>query len=94
MEDVEKEDSMSEMLVFDEDVTTGIYEVGVTIRVGGDKANIQRMIDDLSLSEQKLHLLSYNWDEESSISFAEDGTYDVNTDCTLTMSMNLYMCEE
>ena len=94
VEDAEKEDSMSEMPVYDEDVATGIYEVGVTIRVGGDKANIQRMIDDLSLAEQKLHLISYNWDEENSISFAEDGTYEVSTDCTVTMSMNLYMCEE
>ena len=90
----EDDDFMSETPVFEEDVATGIYKVGVTVRVGGDKANIQRMIDDLSLSKQKLHLISYNWDEESSISFAEDGTYDVNTDCTLTMSMNLYMCEE
>lgn len=90
----EDDDFMSETPVFEEDVASGIYKVGVTVRVGGDKANIQRMIDDMSLSKQKLHLLSYNWDEESSISFAEDGTYDVNTNCTLTMSMNLYMCEE
>lgn len=90
----EDDDFMSETPVFEEDVASGIYKVGVTVRVGGDKENIQRMIDDMSLSKQKLHLLSYNWDEESSISFAEDGTYDVNTNCTLTMSMNLYMCEE
>ena len=90
----EDDDFMSETPVFEEDVATGIYKVGVTVRVGGDKANIQRMIDDLSLSKQKLHLISYNWDEENSISFAEDGTYEVSTDCTMTMSMNLYMCEE
>lgn len=90
----EDDDFMSETPVFEEDVSAGIYKVGVTVRIGGDKANIQRMIDDLSLSKQKLHLISYNWDEESSISFTEDGTYDVNTNCTLTMSMNLYMCEE
>lgn len=89
-----EDDFMSEKPVFDEDVSTGIYQVGVTVRVGGDKANLQRMIDDLSLSEQKLHLIGYDWDEESSISFTEDGTYDVNTECTLRMSMNLYMCEE
>ena len=90
----EEDDATNEIPVFDEDVSTGIFEVGVTIRVGGDKANIQRMIDDLSLSEQKLHLLSYYWDEENSISFSEDGTYEVSTDCIVTMSMNLYMCEE
>lgn len=77
-----------------EDVSTGIYAVEVTVRVGGDRADLQQLIDDLSVTERRLHLSSYSWDDERSISYHEDGTYEVNTEHTLTMTINLYMCEE
>lgn len=77
-----------------EAVSTGVYMVEVTAKVGGTASDIQSLIDDLSLSEKKQHLINYSWDEESSISFAEDGSYQISTDRILTMTLDLYMCEE
>lgn len=77
-----------------EEVETGIYAVSITMRVGGDRADIQQLIDDLSTTEQKLHLNSYSWGTERSVTYNEDRTYEVNTNQTMTMSLNIYMCEE
>lgn len=77
-----------------EEIQTGIYEVSVTVRVGGEREHIQQLIDDLSATEQKLHLNSYSWGSERSISYNEDGTYEVDTNQTMTMTIHLYMCEE
>lgn len=77
-----------------ETVPTGIYEVSVTMRVGGDRKNIQQLIDDLSGVTGKIHLTSFSWGEERSVDFDEDGAYEVKTNVTMTISLNLYMCEE
>ncbi|MGN1204296.1 MAG: hypothetical protein ACI4SA_04480 [Lachnospiraceae bacterium] len=79
---------------FTDDISTGIYAVEVTMRVGGDREDLERLIDDLSVTDQKMHLCSYSWDEQRSILYHEDGTYDVDMENTLTMTINLYMCEE
>lgn len=77
-----------------DDITTGIYAVEVTMRVGGEREDLERLIDDLSATDQKMHLRSYRWDEQRSIAYHNDGTYGVDTEHTLTMTINLYMCEE
>lgn len=80
--------------ILPEDISTGIYAVAVNMRIGGEKADIQRLIDDLSTTDQKLHLCSFNWGVEDSMSFEDDGSYEVAKEHSLTMSINLYMCEE
>lgn len=75
------------------DVPTGIRQVTVSMRVGGGEEDIQRLIDALSKPDEKLHLISYSWGEESSISDTDDGDYEVSMERTLTMGINLYMCE-
>lgn len=76
------------------DVSTGIRQVTVSMRVGGGEEDIQRLIDALSQPDEKLHLISYSWGEESSISNTDDGDYEVSMERTLTMGINLYMCED
>lgn len=85
---------LSPETILPEDISTGIYAVAVSMRVGGEKADIQRLIDDLSQTDEKLHLLSFQWGAEDSMSFEDDGSYEVAKEHTLTMSINLYMCEE
>lgn len=77
-----------------EDVPTGIYAVSVTMRVGGSETDIQRLIDGLSVSGQLIHLSSYDWDSERSITYNDDGSYEITTQRTMTMNLILYMCEE
>lgn len=76
------------------DVSTGIRQVTVSMRVGGGEEDIRRLIDALSQPDEKLHLISYSWGEESSISNTDDGDYEVSMERTLTMGINLYMCED
>lgn len=84
----------AQLFAEEEAVSTGVYMVEVSAKVGGEEAALERLIDDLSVSDKKQHLLNYSWGEESSLSFAEDGTFQVGTDRTLTMTLDLYMCEE
>lgn len=78
----------------DEDIATGVYAVGVTMRVGGERADLQQLIDEFSKENKKVYLDGYNWESERSIRILEDGSYDIGTDQTLTVNLNLYMCEE
>lgn len=77
-----------------EQISTGIYAVSVDMRVGGSSDDIQKLIDDLSQSEEKIHLLSYSWDSERSVSYSPDGTYEINTDEMMNMELKIYMCQE
>ena len=54
--------------------------------------HIQKMIDDLSASATKMQLTGYEWDSERSISYNEDGEYEVDTDTLLNMDAVIYMC--
>ena len=78
----------------EEKISTGIYAVSVAMRVGGSRENIDRLIDKLSASDKELHLLGYSWGNERSISYNDDGTYEINTNRTITLQLMLFMCEE
>ena len=75
-----------------EAASTGIYAVSISMRVGGKQDDIQKMIDDLSASDTKMQLTGYEWDSERSISYNEDGEYEVDTDTLLNMDAVIYMC--
>lgn len=78
-----------------EPVTTGIYEAGVTLRVGGDEDRLLELIEDLSNSDMKLRVCSYSWSEERSLTeVGEDGEYTIAIERVLTISLELYMYEE
>lgn len=74
--------------------TVGIYMVAVSMRLGGDKKNITRLLDDLAYSSKKLRLVSYSLDTEENSIYHEDGTVETFSTDMLSLSVELYMCEE
>ncbi|MCR5727362.1 MAG: hypothetical protein K6G24_07840 [Lachnospiraceae bacterium] len=74
--------------------TTGIYMVTVQMRLGGDKKNITRLLDDLAATEKKLRLVDYSVDVEETVIPHEDGTEEVFTTDMLNLTVELYMCED
>lgn len=72
-------------------VDTKIRAVKVNVRVGGDDANLQKLIDDLSVTDKKLLLESYSWDRVNEVQSHADGTYEIIDIKTLSISMSFYM---
>lgn len=73
---------------------TGVYTATVSLRIGGDEKQIRDFIDFLSESEKKLRICSYTWSGEKNLHETEDGAYTVDIEKILTMTVELYMCEE
>ncbi|MBQ8923957.1 MAG: hypothetical protein IJ053_04095 [Lachnospiraceae bacterium] len=97
--DDDEEDS--EDLFEDEDnySTTGIYTVGITMKLGGTETDLIEFIDYLSGIDKKLRVVNYSWSEERSIQYGSDsedelGDFEIVTNKTLTISLEIYMCEE
>lgn len=74
--------------------TTGIYCVSVDMRLGGDMADITRLLDDLAASPKKLRLVNYSVDTENIEIPHEDGTEEIISSDILNLSVELYMCAE
>lgn len=87
------EDGLSDDL-FASDELTGIYAANLTLKVGGDAEQLQKIIDDLSHSGNKLQLVGYTWSNVRSIEYDENGSYDVILERILTLSIDMYMCAE
>ena len=74
--------------------TVGIYMVDVTMRLGGEKKNITRLLDDLAYSSKKIRLVSYTISTEETNVYHDDGTIETFSEDMLDLSIELYMCEE
>ena len=74
--------------------TTGIYMVAVTMRLGGDMNDIERLLDDLAYSEKKIRLVDYSVESEVITIPHDDGTEEVFDNDSLNLKVELYMCEE
>ena len=86
---------MSTLPAFDDEVTTGIYNATVTLRMGGKESDLLRLIEDLSNSDKKIRVCNYSWSEERSITnLTEEGEYDIKTERVLTLTLEIYMYEE
>ncbi|MBR1816885.1 MAG: hypothetical protein IJ763_09320 [Lachnospiraceae bacterium] len=111
-EDYADEDTSAEDLLnvddeYDEDLfedmdnlsTTGIYTVGVTMKLGGTEKDLIDFIDYLSGIDKKLRVVNYSWSEERSIRYGSDsedelGDFEIVTNKTISISLEIYMCEE
>ena len=87
------------MLLFGEVVgadtaTTGIYVVPVQLRLGGDKKDIVRLLDDLAYSPKKLRLVSYSVGTEETRIPHDDGTEEFFYKEILDLAVELYMCAD
>ena len=74
--------------------TVGIYKVTVSMRLGGDMKDIERLMDDLAYSNKKLRLVDYSVDTEETVIPHEDGTEEIYTSESLNLTVELYMCQE
>ncbi|MBR4341622.1 MAG: hypothetical protein IKP88_02740 [Lachnospiraceae bacterium] len=74
--------------------TVGIYMVPVTMRLSGDMNNINKLLDDLALTEKKLRLVNCSVSTEETIIPHEDGTEEVFSTDQLNIMFELYMCED
>lgn len=73
---------------------TGVYEVGLSMNVGGTKKNLQNFLDDLFAIENKVLVRSYSWSTSKSLEFNKyTGEYEVNETPYLSIDMSLYMCQ-
>lgn len=86
--DEEEEDTSSE---------SGIYSATISMRLGGDRVMLQKLIDDLSLSDKKHLVKDYSWETSDSNSIVfSDGEYNVNvvSSTYINITLDIYMCEE
>lgn len=74
-----------------ERATTGIRRVSASMRVGGTDEQIQKLIDDLSVPNQKLLLKSYEWEYEKGVVYNNDGTYEIVESRYLKINLELFM---
>jgi hypothetical protein len=92
--DDEDADTSSSISFDDVSGSVGIYSVQVNLRLGGEEEKLEKFIDDMSTSDQKLRVCSYSWSGERSVEYDEEGNYSVELDKTLNISIEIYMCEE
>ncbi len=81
---------------YEDDVkaATGIYLATVSMRLEGDRADLQRLINDLS-KEKKNHLLrSYTWSEGSRMILSEAGSFEALQQVFLDITIDVYQAEE
>jgi len=90
-------DEETEEIIIDEKPETGIYMAKVKLRVGGEKAALQKFVDDLSNSDKK-HLVSdYQWDVVGNRQVVfNSGEYDVDITYSnyMYITIELFMCKE
>lgn len=92
------EDAEDSEMEFDEaETSTGIYMAQVKLRVGGNTANLQRIINDLSVSDKKHLIERYNWEKSSNNNVIFNGSeYEVQVtfDEYIYLTLDLFMCQE
>lgn len=77
------------------DEFTGIYEVVVTMRLGGSIEDLQRFIDDFSINDKEVLVNSYVWTEVESMEYNEEiEDYELTTELQLNIEISIFMCEE
>ena len=74
--------------------STGIRCIDVTMRVGGTTEQLQKLIDDLSVYDKKLRVEAYSWDWEKDVRYNSDGTYEIMSNRTLTIVIDMFMIME
>ncbi len=74
--------------------TVGIYMVSINMRLSGDMDNINKLLDDLALSDKKLRLVEASTFTEEIIIPHDDGTEEIYETQSLEISVEIYMCQD
>jgi hypothetical protein len=88
------EDQYAEPDFGDEKPQTGIYEAKINMQVGGKAEDLQRLIDDLSASKDKMLLDSYSWSTKGDVFLNEDGEYEIDNKNRVEFVVSLFMYKE
>ncbi|MBR6329985.1 MAG: hypothetical protein IKR68_10140 [Lachnospiraceae bacterium] len=75
-------------------VATGIYATGVSMRLQGERNDLQRFIDDLSAAKENHLIKSYKWEEGSNMVKDADGEYVMDQKIYLDISFDIYQCKQ
>lgn len=77
------------------DDIVGVREATITLRVGGEEADIKKLINDLSNNDKMIRVVNFAWSEERNLVYGEEeGDYEVETTKVLNITVEIYMCEE
>ena len=71
----------------------GIYVAYVNMRLGGNRADLEKFLDDMVASGEKVRVVSYSWTEGRQLDYNNDGTYNLVTEKVLDISLELYMSD-
>lgn len=91
----DEEDEVTAFLEYEEEPTTGIYAVRTNMRLGGNEADLKRLINDLSSTEETMHLVRYDWHRGESLHY-DDETEEFYTEQEIELNIELviYMYAE
>lgn len=77
------------------DEATGIYKASVSMRLGGERADLQRLIDDYSDTDKALKIESYFFTTDTEMLYNETtGGYEMISSDSLNIEISFFMCEE
>ena len=79
---------------FEDKPETGIIEANIDMQVGGKREDMQRLIDDLSVTDEKMLLNSYSWSNRADVIKNDDGTYNIEDSDRLEFSVSVFMYKE
>lgn len=71
----------------------GIYVAYVNMRLGGNREDLEKFLDDMVASGEKVRVVSYSWTEGRQLDYNNDGTYNLVTEKVLDISLELYMSD-
>lgn len=91
----DEEDEVTAFLEYEEEPTTGIYAVKTNMRLGGNESDLKRLINDLSSTEETMHLVRYDWHRGESLHY-DDETEEFYTEQEIELNIELiiYMYAE
>lgn len=78
----------------DEGIVTGIYQVTVSMRLGGDADTLAKFVDELSNSNQRHFISRYSYDLDEEVRVDDNGEYVFSSSYVLDITIELFMCEE
>lgn len=89
------EDDFDDFDDYDQEASTGIYTVQTSMRLGGNEVDLQRFINDLSVTDDTIHLVSYDWTRENILNYDDEtGEFSTESSLGLNISFNIYMYAE
>lgn len=91
----DEDDDVLSLDDYDEPVSTGVYTIKTSMRLGGSEKDLQKLINDLSDTEETMHLVAYEWIRDDILTYDDEtGEFDVENSVGLRVSINIYECAE